>query len=56
MKSCFKVWGATLQFFCSGSRNSSCTSSTLSSYMQTRSQAVTRIAVSWPYCLTGDYL
>jgi len=32
------------------------TTSTLSSYMQTRSQAVTRISVSRPYCLTGDYI
>jgi len=32
------------------------TTSTLSSYMQTRNQAVTRIAASRPYCLTGDYL
>jgi len=32
------------------------TTSTLSSYMQTRSQAVTRIAVCRSYCLTWDYL
>jgi len=34
----------------------SVTTSTLSSYMQTRNQAVTRIAVSRLCCLTGDYL